>query len=77
MSSIPVRLIPPEAGLNFMGRLEVFHNNVWGTVCDDAFGFREAEVVCGMLGHVRSACTVSRGRLGAGSGTSSKNNIMS
>ena len=32
------------------GRLEVFYNNEWGTVCDDKFGRREGEVVCRQLG---------------------------
>ena len=67
-SNIPVRLIPPEEGLDFMGRVEVFHNNEWGTVCDDSFGFREGNVICGMLNHTRAACTVSNARLGRGSG---------
>ena len=51
-----------------MGRLEVFHNNEWGTVCDDFFGYWEADVVCGMLGYADSVCPESRARLGAGSG---------
>ena len=32
------------------GRLEVFFNNKWGTVCDDNFGQREGQVICKQLG---------------------------
>ena len=28
------------------GRLEIFHDNEWGTVCDDFFGRRDAKVAC-------------------------------
>ena len=67
VSNIPVRLIPPEVGLNFVGRVEVFHNNEWGTVCDDLFGLDETEVICGML-NFTAACYVPHARLGEGSG---------
>lgn len=33
------------------GRLEVCFINHWGTVCDDTFGPREAQVVCSVLGY--------------------------
>ena len=38
------------AATNTSGRLEVEHGGVWGTVCDDGFSERAAQVVCRQLG---------------------------
>ncbi|KAM7357569.1 uncharacterized protein ACRADG_002858 isoform 2-T2 [Cochliomyia hominivorax] len=40
-----------EGGRNSKeGRLEVFYRGEWGTVCDDDFGLKEAQVVCNSFG---------------------------
>lgn len=37
-------------GTATFGRLEVCHDNVWGTVCETDFGTPDAQVVCRQLG---------------------------
>ncbi|XP_076079323.1 scavenger receptor cysteine-rich domain superfamily protein-like [Mytilus galloprovincialis] len=33
------------------GRLEIFHDNIWGTVCNNNFDTRDAMVICRILGY--------------------------
>nr|XP_058953300.1 deleted in malignant brain tumors 1 protein-like [Pocillopora verrucosa] len=63
---IPVRLA--GGGNPFEGRVEVFHNGSWGTVCDDRWTLREANVVCRQLGLDGASSAVEGGVFGQGSG---------
>ena len=57
------------------GRLEVYHDGTWGTVCDDDFNDAAARVVCYMLGHVDVGQFIGN-RYGAGSGTIWLNSVQ-
>ncbi|GAB1610322.1 deleted in malignant brain tumors 1 protein-like isoform X1, partial [Argonauta hians] len=63
----------PENNIRLMGgtpsagRVEIYYNNVWGTVCDDQFDDRDARVVCRMMGY-RTGRARQSALFGRGSG---------
>ena len=56
-SSLPSRgdLRLQDGSTALSGRVEVFVNNRWGTVCDDSFTGQDAAVACRQLGHYGGA----------------------
>lgn len=61
-----LRLLDGSAPEN--GRLEVFHADQWGTVCDDRFDINDAQVACNQLGFPGAAAVLFTGNVVDGTG---------
>lgn len=59
-------LVRLAGGIKTAGRVEVFHNGQWGTVCDDHWGIAEATVVCHQLGFLAALDASTKFGLGEG-----------
>ncbi|XP_071842148.1 uncharacterized protein [Apostichopus japonicus] len=62
-----IRLVDGE--LKTEGRVEVYLNDVWGTVCDDGWTIQEADVVCYQLGFGPAASAPPMAHFGEGTGS--------
>ncbi|XP_025756230.1 deleted in malignant brain tumors 1 protein [Oreochromis niloticus] len=65
-SGVPVRL---SGSTLCSGRVEIFYNHTWGTVCDDNWDMNDAEVVCRELGCGTAQSAAVSARFGEGSGS--------
>lgn len=58
------------------GRVEVYHNGVWGTVCSNDWTYSDAFVVCKELGCPTGAEAVKYSYFGSGSGNVWMANVL-
>ncbi|XP_071479262.1 scavenger receptor cysteine-rich domain-containing protein DMBT1-like [Diadema antillarum] len=66
VQATPVRLVGGES-LN-EGRVELYYDGEWSTVCDDNWDIQDAQVVCAMLGYLGSRRATSGAEFGPGTG---------
>lgn len=63
-----VRLVNGPNGVSVCGRVEIFHDGEWGTVCDDRWNIANGHVVCKQLGYIRAVDIFYTAHFGRGTG---------
>ena len=58
-----------NTGSQYEGRIEIFHNGTWGTICDHDWDLVDAKVACRMLGFSGALRAVDNAFYGRGNGS--------
>ena len=74
---------PPDGDIQLVGgtssydgRVEVYHNGDWGTVCHDQWDINDANVVCRQLGYSNATSAPRSSAYGKGSGPIHYDNVQ-
>ena len=63
-NQLDIRLVDGDSYRS--GRVEVFYEGIWGTVCDDYWDIKDANVVCRSLGYGDATHAIGGGIFGMG-----------
>jgi hypothetical protein len=66
-TGVSVRLRGPSSSIG-AGRVDVFYNGQWGTVCDDSWDINDATVVCRQLGFISAVRALQGSNVPDGTG---------